>query len=199
MHSANSDRLQLRARRARPPGLPGWRVLASLWLRRSAALRPIVPGLMMFRLLFLAALLLVHSGVHAENKDRARLTFVRESDQSAGGLKTTMLTAGSDKYVAFGRYPARVGKYEVWSDVVTPDAMQAMLAASRLEMGEGAQRGGQDHPDDVRYRYARPRYSWTRLLTSCPANTARPATTSSNLNATPSVPATSAAPASQPK
>ena len=37
-----------------------------------------------------------------ENKDRARLMFVRESDQSGGGLKTMMLAAGSDKSVAFG-------------------------------------------------------------------------------------------------
>ena len=72
-----------------------------------------------------------------ENKDRARLTFVREADPGGGGLKTMMLAAGSDKSVAFGKYPARVGKYEVWSDIVAPDAMQAMLAASRLQMGEG--------------------------------------------------------------
>ena len=93
-----------------------------------------------------------------ENKDRARLMFVRESDPGGGGLKTMMLAAGTDKSVAFGRYPARVGKYEVWSDIVAPDAMQAMLAASRLQMGEGTlERGGQDQPGDVRYRYAWPR------------------------------------------
>ena len=48
-----------------------------------------------------------------------------------------MLMAGPDKSVAFGKFPARVGKYEVWSDIVAPDAMQAMLAASSLQMGEG--------------------------------------------------------------
>ena len=72
-----------------------------------------------------------------ENKDRARLMFVRESGQEAGGLKTMMLMAGTDKSVAFGKYPARIGKYEVWSDVVASEAMRAMLAASRLQMGEG--------------------------------------------------------------
>ena len=66
--------------------------------------------------------------------------------------------AGSDKSIAFGKFPARVGKYEVWSDVVAPDAMQAMLAASSLHMGEGTlERGGQDDACDVRYRYAWPR------------------------------------------
>jgi hypothetical protein len=37
--------------------------------------------------------------------------------------------------------------------------------------------------------------SWTRLLTSCPANTPRPAAASSNLNPPPAIPAISAAPA----
>lgn len=137
-----------------------------------------------------------------ENKDRARLTFVRESDQAGGGLKTMMLMAGSDKSVAFGRYPARVGKYEVWSDVITPDAMQAMLAASRLQMGEGT-RSAEGKTTlatfDIDTLGLGP--SWTQLLTSCPANTARPAAASSNLNinAGPAIPATSAAGASPAK
>ena len=76
-----------------------------------------------------------------------------------------MLMAGSDKSVAFGRYPARVGKYEVWSDVVAPDAMQAMLAASRLQMGEGTLSAeGKTDPGDVRYRYAWPR----RIMDAAP-------------------------------
>jgi hypothetical protein len=130
-----------------------------------------------------------------ENKDRARLTFVRESDQ-ASGLKTMMLTAGPDKSVAFGKYPARVGKYEMWSDIVAPDAMQAMLAASSLHMGEGT-------PDaEGKARLAAFDIdtlglgtSWTRLLTSCPANTPRPAAASSSLTAPAAIPAISASPA----
>jgi hypothetical protein len=132
-----------------------------------------------------------------ENKDRARLTFVRESDQAGGGLKTMMLTAGSDKSVAFGRYPARVGKHEVWSDVVTPDAMQAMLAASRLQMGEGTlSADGKTSLATFDIDTLGLGASWTQLLASCPANTARPAAASSNLNinAAPAIPATSAAP-----
>src|SRR4029453_3379196 len=38
-----------------------------------------------------------------ENKDRARLMFVRESAQEGDGLKTMMLMAGSNKPVAFGK------------------------------------------------------------------------------------------------
>ncbi|HVQ67832.1 MAG TPA: hypothetical protein VMT08_10050 [Bradyrhizobium sp.] len=135
-----------------------------------------------------------------ENKDRARLMFVRESDQAAGGLKTMMLTAGPDKSVAFGRYPARVGKYEVWSDTVAPDAMQAMLAASSLHMGEGTPDAeGKTKLATFDIDTLGLGTSWTRLLTSCPANTPRPAAASSNLNAPPAIPAISAAPATPAK
>jgi hypothetical protein len=135
-----------------------------------------------------------------ENKDRARLMFVQESDPSGGGLKTMMLTAGPDKSVAFGKYPARVGKYEVWSDIVAPDAMQAMLAASSLHMGEGTlDAEGKSKLATFDIDTLGLGTSWTQLLSSCPANIARPAATSSNINAAPAIPATSAAPASQAK
>ena len=83
-----------------------------------------------------------------------------------------MLTAGPDKSVAFGRYPARVGKYEVWSDIVAPDAMQAMLAASSLHMGEGTPDAeGKTKLATFDIDTLGLGTSWTRLLTSCPANT----------------------------
>jgi hypothetical protein len=137
-----------------------------------------------------------------ENKDRARLTFVREADQGGGGLKTMMLAAGADKSVAFGRYPARVGKYEVWSDVVAPDAMQAMLAASRLQMGEGTLSAeGKTSLTTFDIDTLGLGASWTQLLASCPTNTARPAASSSslNVNPAPAIPATPAAPATAAK
>lgn len=131
-----------------------------------------------------------------ENKDRARLMFVRESDPGSGGLKTMMLAAGLDKSVAFGKYPARVGKYEVWSDVVAPDAMQAILAAPRLQMGEGTLSAeGKTTLATFDIDTLGLGTSWTRLLTSCPANTTRPAAASiPHLNAVPAIPATSASP-----
>jgi hypothetical protein len=135
-----------------------------------------------------------------ENKDRARLTFVRESDQGDGGLKTMMLTAGSDKSVAFGRYPARVGKFEVWSDIVAPDAMQAMLTASSLQMGEGTRDAeGKTKLATFDIDTLGLGKSWTQLLSSCPANTTRPAATSSGLNAAPAIPPVSAVPATPAK
>jgi hypothetical protein len=135
-----------------------------------------------------------------ENKERARLMFVRESDQAGGGPKTMMLMAGSDKSVAFGKYPAHVGKYEVWSDIVSPDAMQAMLAAPSLQMGEGTLGAeGKTKLATFDIDTLGLGTSWTQLLSSCPANTARPAATSSSLNAAPAIPATSAAPATPAK
>jgi hypothetical protein len=134
-----------------------------------------------------------------ENKDRARLMFVREFDPGAGGLKTMILTADPDKSIAFGKIPARVGKYEMWSDVVAPDAMQVMLAASSLHMGEGTL--------DVEGKTKLATFdidtlglgaSWTRLLSSCPATT-RPAAASSTAPGAPAIPAISADPATAPK
>ena len=58
-----------------------------------------------------------------ENGNRARLMFVREFEQGAAGMSTVMMMAGAEKAVAFGKFPARVGKFEVWSDIVAPDAM----------------------------------------------------------------------------
>ncbi|WP_246738164.1 hypothetical protein [Bradyrhizobium sp. CCBAU 051011] len=125
-----------------------------------------------------------------EAKTRARLMFVREADQDAGSNKdvnkTVMLMAGPEKSVAFGRYPARVGKFEIWSDIVAPEAMEAMLAAPRLQMGERmpAAEGKTDLSTfdiDMLGLGA----AWTRLLASCPANNPRPAAASTNLNADP--------------
>ena len=113
-----------------------------------------------------------------------------------------MLMAGSDKSIAFGKYPARVGKFEVWSDVVAPDAMQAILTASHLQMGEGTL-GAEGKTTLATFDIDTLGLgaSWTQLLASCPANAARPAAAASNPNisAAPAIPATSAAPASPAK
>lgn len=132
-----------------------------------------------------------------ENKDRARLMFVRESGQEGDGQKTMMLMAGADKSVAFGKHPARVGKFEVWSDVVAPEAMQAMLAASRLQMGEGwADAEGKTRIATFDIDTLGLGASWRRLQSSCPANaTPPPPAAASSLNAPPALPAISATPA----
>jgi hypothetical protein len=131
-----------------------------------------------------------------ENKDRARLMYVRESGQGSSDNSTMMLMAGSQKSVAFGKFPARVGKYEVWSDVVAPDAMQAMLTASSLQVGEGTLTAeGKTSLATFDIDTLGLGTSWRQLLASCPANNARPAAASSGLTAAPGFNAAPATPA----
>jgi hypothetical protein len=112
-----------------------------------------------------------------ENKDRARLMFVREFEGGSGPVSTTMmLQAGSEKSVKFGKSPARVGKFDVWSEVVAPDTMQAMLTASNLRMGEGTVTSeGKSLVSTLEVGTLGLEPSWIKLLASCPANAARPA------------------------
>jgi hypothetical protein len=166
----------------------------------EAAARPYVRKLAMAKLGDGSSFRTMEWRLFCENKDRARLMFVQEAEQGDSGNRTMMLTAGSDKPVAFGKFPARVGKYEVWSDIVAPDAMQAMLAVSSLQMGEGTPGPeGKTKLATFGIDTLGLGTSWTQLLASCPANNARPAATSSSLNAAPAAPAISAAPATPAK
>ena len=120
-----------------------------------------------------------------ENGKRARLMFVRESDPAAAAGSTVMMMAGTEKSVAFGKFPAGVGKYEVWSEVVALDAMEAILAASRLQVGEGIQTAeGKANLATFDIDTVGLETSWSQLLTSCPATAVRPAA-STNLNIVP--------------
>ncbi|MBR0872989.1 hypothetical protein JQ633_21715 [Bradyrhizobium tropiciagri] len=110
-----------------------------------------------------------------ENKDRARLMFVREVDDGTAGKSTVVMMAGTDNAVAIGRVAVRIGKYEVWNDAVKPDAVKAMLAAPHLLVGEHASAQGGNAAiatfdiDTVGLEPA-----WTQLVASCPAATAGP-------------------------
>ena len=124
-----------------------------------------------------------------ETRTRARMMFVRESDQEAGN-RTVMLMAGPEKPVAFGKYPARVGKFDVWSDIVAPDAMQAILAASRLQMGEGTVTAdGNSKLATFDIDTVGLEAGWTRLQASCPAGKPQPAAVSATPNVAPATPA----------
>jgi hypothetical protein len=105
-----------------------------------------------------------------ENKDRARLMFVREFDKDAAAVNSVEIRAGSGKPVAFGKLPERIGAYEVWGGTIASDAMQSMLTASHLQMGEGT-----SAPDgkasqalfDIDTVGLAP--AWTKLSVSCSA------------------------------
>jgi hypothetical protein len=105
-----------------------------------------------------------------ENKDRARLVFAREFDKDAAGINSVVMMAGSEKTVAFGNTPARIGAYEVWSGTIASDAMKSMLTASHLQMGEGASTPdgkASQAPFDIDTAGLQP--AWTKLSASCPA------------------------------
>jgi hypothetical protein len=105
-----------------------------------------------------------------ENKDRARLTFVREFDKGAAGMNSVIMIAASEKPVIFGKFPARARTYEVWSETVAPGTMKALLTASHMQMGEGASiPDGQ--PSLVTFDVDTNGLdaAWTQILASCPA------------------------------
>jgi hypothetical protein len=105
-----------------------------------------------------------------ENKDRARLMFVREFDKDAAGKSSMVLMAGSEKPVTFGTIPARIGAYEAWSATIAAGAMKSMLAAPRLQIGEGTLTAdGKTNQDisDMGTTGLEP--AWARLFETCPA------------------------------
>jgi hypothetical protein len=105
-----------------------------------------------------------------ENQQRARLMFVREFDPGAAGTLSVVLMAGSEKSLAFGKFPARAGKYEVWSDALAPDTIKAVLDAPKLEIGEGASSpDGKTNLAIIDIDNSGLQQGWTQLLTSCPA------------------------------
>ncbi|WP_420964701.1 ATP-dependent Clp protease proteolytic subunit [Bradyrhizobium sp. B120] len=122
-----------------------------------------------------------------ENKDRGRLMFVREFDEGAAGRSTVVMMAGATKAIAFGRLPARFGKYEVWSDPVGSDIVKAMLAVAHLQIGESTPSSGgksdskADPKADLKPDFATfdidttgLEQGWAQLLASCPVTSAGP-------------------------
>jgi hypothetical protein len=105
-----------------------------------------------------------------ENRNRARLMFIRELDKGAPGFHSVIVMAGSEKPVTFGTFPARAGTFEAWSGTITSDAMKAVLAVSHLQVGEGTLKpDGKVDQDifDIDTSGLGP--AWTQLSASCPA------------------------------
>ena len=104
-----------------------------------------------------------------ENKDRALLMFIRESDQGAAG-NSVVVRAGSGKPVAFSALPARLGRFEAWSGTIEPDAMKTVLAVSHLQIGEGTLRPDGKISQEIFDIDTRGLGSaWRQLFASCPA------------------------------
>ncbi len=108
--------------------------------------------------------------LYCENKDRARLMFVREFDKDAAGTSSVVLMAGAEKPVTFGTFPARMGSYEAWSGTIASGAMKAMLAVPRLQVGEGTVTpDGKTTQEILDIGTAGLEPAWSRLFESCPA------------------------------
>ena len=119
-----------------------------------------------------------------ENRDRARLTFIREFDEDAAGINALVMMAGSEKPVSFGTLPARIGNYEAWSGTIASTAMKTVLDVNRLQMAEATRLpDGKTNEEifDIDTNGLQP--SWTKLLSSCPAApSVKLATVSSRFN-----------------
>lgn len=104
-----------------------------------------------------------------ENGNRGRLMFLREFDEGSAGETTVVMMAGSEKSVAFGRYPSRGGNAEMWSETVTPEVIKAMLAAPRLLMGESTSpSGGKANVSTFEVDTTGLEQAWTQILATCP-------------------------------
>ncbi len=105
-----------------------------------------------------------------EHKDRARLMFVREFDKGVAGMNSVIMMAGSEKPVAFGTFPARIGTYEAWSGTIASDAMKSVLAVSHLQMGEGTlMPDGKTNQEIFDIDTMGLGQAWTKLYATCPA------------------------------
>jgi len=123
-----------------------------------------------------------------ENKDRARLMFAREFDKDAAGMNSVVMMAGSEKPVAFGVFPARIGAYEAWSGTIASSAMKAVLAAPHLQMGEGhLMPDGKTNQEIFEIDTRGLESAWLQLVESCPAapSNPRPAMASPELTPAP--------------
>jgi len=105
-----------------------------------------------------------------EDKDRARLMFVREFDKDAAGMNSVVLMAGAEKPVTFGTMPARIGSYEAWSGTIASGAMKSMLAVPRLQVGEGTLTAdGKINQEILDIGTTGLEPAWSRLFETCPA------------------------------
>ncbi|WP_300179019.1 hypothetical protein [Bradyrhizobium sp.] len=104
-----------------------------------------------------------------ENRERARLVFARESDTGEAGTVSVTLTAGSEKSLAFGKFPVFAGRYEVWNDTLAPNSIKTLLEAPRLQMREVfTAPDGKTNVSFVDIDNSGLGRGWAELLTSCP-------------------------------
>jgi hypothetical protein len=96
--------------------------------------------------------------------------FIREFDKGASGLNSVIAMAGTEKLVAFGAFPARIGTFEAWSETIGSSGIKTLLSVTRMEMGEGALTpDGEVHQRVFNIDTSGLEAAWTQLFASCPA------------------------------
>ncbi|WP_426407816.1 hypothetical protein [Bradyrhizobium ganzhouense] len=65
-------------------------------------------------------------------KTQTRLMVANELSKDASGTRGMTMVAGSTKAPQFAKLPIRVGPYEIWTAVITADAMKDLVAVPRL-------------------------------------------------------------------
>lgn len=65
-------------------------------------------------------------------KTQTRLMVASELNRDASGTRGMTMIAGSAKPPQFARLPIRVGPYEIWTAVITVDAMKDLVAVQHL-------------------------------------------------------------------
>lgn len=171
------------------------RAIAETGWTFEAAARPYVHKIALARKVDGATFRTMEWRLYCENRDRGQLLFAREFDKDAAGRSSVVMMAGSEKPVAFGEFPARIGTYEAWSGTIAADAMKSVLTASHLQMGEGTSMpDGKTSQEmfDIDTMGLEP--AWTHLVATCPAapNPAAPGGTSAAI--APPAPASAPAP-----
>jgi hypothetical protein len=144
-------------------------IAETAWTLETAA-RPYIRKVALARKDDGASFRIMEWRLFCENKDRARLMFVREFDKDAAGKSSVIMMAGSEKPVDFGAFAARTGSFEAWSGTIASAAMKTVLATSRLQMGEGTlMPDGKLNQETFEIDTDGLEPAWTKLSASCPA------------------------------
>lgn len=70
------------------------------------------------------------------SKAQTRLMVANELAKDASGSRVMTMVAGAAKPPQFAKLPIRVGPYEIWTAVITADAMKDLVAVPRLGAGQ---------------------------------------------------------------
>ena len=102
-----------------------------------------------------------------ENKTHVRLLFIRETDP-AGGRSTVAMVAGSERPPVFGATPVRKGSIEIWSSVMTADAVKDLFAPRYIQVGERTEQpDGKTGQSMFQIETRGLEYAWGQLAKTC--------------------------------